>query len=513
MSQESQKYDFVIIGSGISGLVTATILAKNGYKVIVLEKNHQIGGAMQVFSRDKCVFDTGVHYIGGMDEGENLHCFFSYLGILDDLKLHPLDREAFDIIGLSNGLSVKHGQGYDNFRKGLVEAFPNESNAIDQFCDKIQEMCNYFPLYNLRLEGEKTYLTNPEIVEIGAWDYVSSITENNDLKIALLGSGLLYAGDAKTTPLYVVALIMNSFIKGSYRLVDGGSQIAKLLVKKIRSFGGEVLKHKEITSMSYHDNKLISEVVCADGTSYRADNFISSIHPNRTVEIAGEEHFFPAFVRRIKSLKNTVSSFTVHLSLKPGTFNYINNNFYDYYVEDGWNIVDYKKEDWPQLVYACTPISSKNEHFAESLALMAYMNIDELDEWKESFNTIADKSERGDRYKQFKKEKEEQIIERIEKRFPNIRESILNVYSSTPLTFKDYLGTPEGELYGVIKDFNNPEGTIINTRTKVKNLYLTGQNIVFHGILGATVGAFVTSFNFLDNNKIIQEVRAYEKAL
>lgn len=511
MNKASIKYDFVIIGSGISGLVTATILAKNGFKVIVLEKNHQIGGAMQVFSRDKCIFDTGVHYIGGMDKGENLYCFFKYLGIFDDLKLKRLDKDGFDEIGLSNGHRVLHGQGYSNFKNGILSEFPNEEAAIDQFCTKLQEMCTYFPLYNLQLEGDKTYVSNPEILEVGAWDYVSSITENNNLKIALLGSGVLYAGDAKTTPLYVVALIMNSFIKGSYRLVDGGSQLAKMLVKQIRSFGGEVLKRKEIITMNYHDNKLISEVVCQDGSVYEADHFISSAHPKRTIELAGKSNFLPAFVRRVHSMKNSVSSFMVYLSLKPDCFEYINRNFYDYYVEDGWNTVDYKKESWPQVLYVCTPAASKDEVFAESLAAMAYMSIDEMEEWNNTFNTIADKSERGAQYEQFKKEKEELVIQRLEKRFPTIRDKILNVYSSTPLTYKDYLGTPEGELYGIIKDYNNPESTVINTRTKVRNLYLTGQNIVFHGILGATVGAFVTSFNFVDNKRIIEEVRAYEK--
>lgn len=511
MSQEDIKYDFVIIGSGISGLVSATILAKNGYKVIVLEKNHQIGGAMQVFSRDKCVFDTGVHYIGGLDKGENLYCFFNYLGIFDDLKLKALDREAFDVIGLSNGKSVKHGQGYHNFRKGIVESFPEESVAIDQFCAKIQDICTYFPLYNLKIEGDKTYVTNPEILEIGAWDFVSSITDNNDLKIAFLGSGVLYAGDAKSTPLYVVALIMNSFIKGSYRLEDGGSQLAKLLVKQIRIHGGEVLKHKEIVGMNYDTNKLIEEVVCKDGTTYKADHFISSMHPTKTIEFAGKENFFPAYVRRVEAMKNSVSSFMVYISLKPESFDYINYNFYDYFVDDGWNTVDYARDTWPQVIYICTPSSSKSPQYAESIAAMAYMSIEEMNEWEATFNTIADKAERNQQYEDFKKIKEELVIQRLEKRFPNIREAILNVYSSTPLTYRDYLGTPEGELYGVVKDFNHPEGTIINTRTKVKNLYLTGQNIVFHGILGATVGAFVTSFNFVDNKRIIEEIKVYEK--
>ena len=40
MNQEKQ-YDFIIVGSGIGGLSSAVVLAKNGFSVLVLEKNNQ----------------------------------------------------------------------------------------------------------------------------------------------------------------------------------------------------------------------------------------------------------------------------------------------------------------------------------------------------------------------------------------------------------------------------------------------------------------------------------------
>jgi all-trans-retinol 13,14-reductase len=510
MNPKTEKFDFIIIGSGMGGLTSSVILAKNGYKVLVLEKNHQIGGALQVFSRDKCVFDTGVHYLGGLDKGENLYQLFNYLGIYDGLKLRSLDRAGFDVIRFQDGTSYKHGQGYANFANELIRSFPEESDAIQRFCAKLQEVCEYFPLYNIREQATNSYFENPEILSIGAWDYVCSLTNNERLRNVLLGSGPLYAGDKQSTPLYVVALILNSYIKGSYRLVDGGSQITKQLVKRLRECGGSILKHKEVVSANYKELGELVSVNCSDGTSYEATNFISNIHPALTIDIFGKNKFRPAYRERIKKLENTVSSFMVYLSFHEGTFPYFNNNFYDYFTDDVFNTVDYEPSNWPQVMYVCTPATSKSEQFAESLCVMCYMTIDEVKKWGITFNTIANPEERGEEYRRFKQEKEELVIRRLERDFPEIRKAIRNVYSSTPLTYKDYIGTPDGSLYGIMKDFRNPVSKIVNTKTRIPNLYLTGQNIVFHGILGVTIGAFLTCFNFLDKNELIKEIRSDE---
>ena len=77
-----KEFDILVIGSGLGGLVSALILAKEGMKVCVLEKNNQYGGNLQTFSRDKLIFDTGVHYLGGLSEGQNLYQYFSYLEMI-----------------------------------------------------------------------------------------------------------------------------------------------------------------------------------------------------------------------------------------------------------------------------------------------------------------------------------------------------------------------------------------------------------------------------------------------
>src|SRR6476620_3953378 len=172
-------YDVVIIGSGLGGLVSAIILAKEGYSVCVLEKNNQFGGNLQTFVREKTIFDTGIHYIGGLGEGENLYQYFKYLGIMDHLNLHKMDEDGFDIISFEEeNEEYPHAQGYDNFVNQLARYFPDERAAIETYCRNIRSTCDSFPLYNLQAEGKY----NSEILAINAKQAIDEVTQNEKLR-------------------------------------------------------------------------------------------------------------------------------------------------------------------------------------------------------------------------------------------------------------------------------------------------------------------------------------------
>lgn len=500
----------VVIGSGIGGLVSGLVLAKHGYKVQVLEKNHQIGGSLQVFSRDKKVFDTGVHYVGGLDKGENLYRIFKYLEIYDDLKMKRLDENAFDIIRLANGTTVNHGIGYRNFAEQLKAGFPENAADIDKIVREIQLYCTYFPLYNIELESEINYVEHTEVLEVGAWEHLASLTENEDLIKVILGSGPLYAGLKGVTPFYVVALILNSFIKGSYRFVNGGSQIAKLLKKKIAENGGEVLKRKEVTGAHFHESGTIKSLICSDGSEFSCDFVISNLHPKETINLLGRERFKTAYANRVNALPNTIASFMIYLSLHENTLPYFNSNYYDYYTDNIWNEEFHFSEEWPQMTFTSAQVSKNTKEYAESISVMCYLDFNEFKAWEDSVRTIVKEGTREEAYEAFKKMCEERILVRLEERFPGIGSKVKNRYSSTPITYRDYVSTPDGSMYGIQKDFKHTHKTQINTKTHIPNLFLTGQNIIFHGILGATIGALVTSFNFVSNKQVIEKIKMYD---
>src|ERR1700688_248689 len=114
-----KKFDVLIIGSGMGGLVCANILSREGYRVCMVERNKQLGGCLQIFVRDKVIFDSGVHYLGGLEQGQNLYQIFKWLGLMDQLQLEKMD-EAFDHIVLEGDDKIYEiAQGYDAFIQRL----------------------------------------------------------------------------------------------------------------------------------------------------------------------------------------------------------------------------------------------------------------------------------------------------------------------------------------------------------------------------------------------------------
>jgi len=508
---KENTYDIVIVGSGLGGLVSALIFAKEGYKVCVLEKNNQFGGNLQTFVRDKSIFDTGVHYIGGLAEGENLHQYFKYLGIMDDLKLKKMEEDNYDVITFEGDeINYPHAQGYDNFIEQLSREFPEERAVIETYCDKIKETCNSFPLYNLQI-GD-AYYDNTDLLSLKIKDYIESITDNEKLRAVLVGSNFLYAGE-DNTPFYVHALSINSYIQSSWRCINGGSQISKLLIKQIRNFGGKVLKYKEVTSFGFDDKKLVSAKT-KDGNEYFATQFISNIEPKYTLKMLGENKMRKAYTKRIESIKSVISAFSVYFVFHPGTFKYLNYNHYHFKdVNRVWDAQEYTQKSWPEG-YMLSVGAKKNEsEWAENMTFITYMRYDEVREWEDSFNTVAENDERGETYEAFKNKKIEQAIIEIEKKFPNFRSCIKSVHSSSPLSYRDYIGVNEGSMYGYVKDADSPMTSFLSPRTKLKNLFFTGQSINMHGLLGVTISAVLTCSEMLGRDYLVEKINKELEAL
>jgi len=499
------KYDVVIIGSGLGGLICAAILSKEGMSVCVIEKNEQIGGSLQTFKRDGVTFDTGVHYVGGLEKGQNLYQIFNYCGIMDRLELARMDKEGFDVVMFKNDTKeYPYGMGYDNFIRIMLEHFPTEEASIRKYCNDIQNICRDIPMYNLKAIGS---YPEPALFMQSAKQYFDALTDNKKLRNVLAGTNMVYAGISGKTPLYVHALVVNSYIESAMKCTAGGDQIAKLLARVIKENNGTIFRKKKVTRFVVQNDE-IDHVLCENDEKIYGKTFISNIHPSVTLDMVQTDLIRNVYRNRIKGLENSVSIFVAYIVLKPNSWKYRNRNYYYSAQDDVWNILAHTDDNWPQCFAIFECAHGKHREHTQGLAILSYMRYDEVQQWENTTNTTLEESERGEDYQQFKKRKAERLFDEIETKFPGFKDCIQSYYTSTPLSYRDYIGSYDGNMYGIVKDFNDPMKTMIASKTKVPNLLLTGQNVNLHGVLGVSVSAVITCTMLLGKEYLINKILA-----
>ncbi len=131
----SNSYDAIIIGSGMGSLATASILAKEGKRVVVVERHYTAGGFTHIFKRKGFEWDVWIHYIGEVQRKNSaVRKLFDYV---TDSKLKWEDMgEVYDKIIIGNK-QFDFVKGTDNFKKNLYQYFPDEKEAIDQYIDLV----------------------------------------------------------------------------------------------------------------------------------------------------------------------------------------------------------------------------------------------------------------------------------------------------------------------------------------------------------------------------------------
>lgn len=499
-------YDTIIIGSGLGSLLCGYILSREGMRVCILEKNRQPGGALQTFKRKGVDFNTGIHYIGGMEEGQNLNRYFKYFGLTGKLKLSRLNKDRFDVIAFDDA-EYPLAQGFDNFIGQLLPYFPDEKKSLQSYVDKLEEISKNFSLYNLEIPkgNHKEEIFRHQ----SAYNYYNSLITSiqhpasmnkitGTLASVLAGNNFLFAGSKEKTPLHIPALINHSFISSSWKPVSGSQQIADLLMESIINFGGVVRTNCEVSGILHHVKGFT--VVIKTNEQFSCNRLISGIHPLRTIDMMDPSLFRNVFSSRIRNLENTTGSFALYIVLKKKSFNYLDHNFYYHRTDNVW--YDPERDLWPAGYMLHTPASEETSNFAKNLVIMTYMDFKDVKMWE---NSVTGKREAD--YDIFKEEKANQLINLVEKRFPGLRSGIAYMETSTPLTWRDYTGTPGGSMYGIKKDYNDPTGTVVFPNTKIPGFFFTGQNVNLHGVLGVTIGSVMTCSEILGAEYLIKKIR------
>lgn len=423
--------DVIIIGSGFGGLACAHLLSQAGLRVLVLEQHWQPGGCLQSYQRKGHSFDTGLHYVGGLDEGQTLHEVFSRLGLLN-LPWHRLDSDGFDHITV-NGRTFCLAEGFDNFVRVLAEDFPHERQALQRYVEMLQG-------------------PDPD-PSVNAWQWLNETFSDALLIDVLSGSCLKTELRRESLPLLAFAHSQKSYIQSSWRLQGDSGLIVRSLIDDIRRMGSDVICRAEVQQLVEKDGRIVA-ACCSNGETYEADLFISDIHPAQALSLVQNERIQKGiYRRRLSMLENTYGIYTYSLVLKPQALPYFNHNKFVY-----------RGSPWDSQTQSVMLSCRVPEDGSSDAILLDLLTPQATDP-----------------------------IELAETVIPDLRSMISEQYISTPQTWQRFTRTPNGSAYGIRKDCRQPLLTMLSPRTAIPNLLLTGQNVMLHGLEGVAMTACQTT--------------------
>lgn len=491
------KFDAIIIGSGLGGLECATTLSKEGYNICVLEKNNSIGGCLQTYNRKGYGIDTGIHYVGSLEDGQFINQCFKYYGIMDKLRLKKLDEACFDQVHFNNSI-YKYAMGSERFVETLCEDFPKERQNLRNYVNHLEKVRASVST-DLLKDGK---ITTGDISYFfaSAAGLIAECTPNIELQNVLASTSLLYNGLKEKSSFYEHGMIMQSYLEGAYRCVDGSNQIAVTLAEQIMNHGGTIRTKSEVKRIIVENEEVVG-VELKSGESLFSKNVISAIHPQLTLKILDKNRSIrKVFASRINDLENSYGIFTVHLLMKENAFDYLNKNIYIHAKAQVWHS---KVEDYGRFnscLISMQP-SSNNPNSAQVVSILAPMYKSEVEEWSD---TLFER--RGQSYLDFKARRADELLKFVKSYGYDFDGKYHDLHITTPLSFRDYTGTIDGSAFGIIKDFNSPMSSLISPKPKLKGLYFTGQNVNVHGALGVTITSLYTCAELLGEEYLTKKV-------
>ena len=502
-----EKYDAIIIGSGIGSLCTAALLSKEGKKVLVLERHYTAGGFTHIFKRKGYEWDVGIHYIGEVQNPNSpIRKMFDYIS---NNKLEWADMgEVYDkiIIGDKTYDFVK---GVKNFKAKMYEYFPNDIDAIDKYVQLIFD-CNKtmkkfylekaLPTFMSKLVGfffRKNYLKYSSKT---TYEVISSITENEDLIKVLTGQYGDYGLPPKQSSFAMHASVVKHYFNGGSFPIGGSSKIANTIDNVIESSKGTILVSAEVKNIIIKNNKAFG-VEMSDGKKFYSDLIISGTGVFQTYNhlITKDISAKYGFVNNLKKVTPSVAHGCLYLGLngtseelqlpKNNLWIYPDNIDHDTAVENYLNDND---SDFP-LVYISFA-SSKDPTWQSRYPGKSTIDIITLLPYERFMKWEGTKwMKRGEDYDNLKEKITNRLIEHLYEHLPHLKGKIDTYELSSPLTTKNFVNYEKGELYGIDHTPSRFNQKFLRPKTPIKNLYLTGQDIVSAGVGGALFSGLITA--------------------
>jgi all-trans-retinol 13,14-reductase len=427
-----------------------------------------------------------MHIFGGLQRGGNLRLILEYLDVIDKLTIEPY----YDTI--ANGeetITLPWG------REAWIEAigqgkYKDELNA---YVDALYRYADSEDLFNMRPNSKE----KREEPNISAQKLIAQYISDPKVQDRLAYVAHLYDGTADS-PALIHALTSVLHINGIYSLSPSVHCLADALCDIIIAGGGAIHKNCTVSSIEANNGE-VTAVVC-DKQRFTADYYISAISIGALLRIAPPSAFSTAFRKRITAARQSCSAFCLYGILKPHTIPFHHDCYHISRPNSNpWNNTDCPPDQWPQNMFLMLQADNDNPQYASEFNIVAPMDYEYVRQWEDTTT-----GHRPDNYQQWKKQMADQAMQVVQHTIGRMETEI--IYTASPLTFRDFNNTTQGTCYGLHTSVDNPLLTTLSTRTRLKNLFLTGQDVNFHGMVGTALTAILTSETIVGQNKIVNKI-------
>ena len=478
-------HDYIIVGGGITGLTVSRILSQHGAKVLLLEKAGALGGSASRFRLQGVPFDIGFHFTGGfMPDGSGvLDDMLNLLGVRERIRPVYYPHEVcHHMVFPSVGATYDIPCGMVNLREKLKRDFPSQRVGLDRFFQRFLEVIARSP--TLTVAGLEQ---SPEPLEED-WVSLQQVLDEHipDLLVqAILGGFCMCHGTPpREVPFATHCRICFGLHENLSRVENGGQAFVDALVDMLRNAPVEIRTGVTIQSCQEIVDGKAERFVLTDGSEVSAKACVFTIHPRNILELLPREHLSKAFRNRVLNFEPSVAFFAL--------FGLLEGNP----AAEPQPIVSIFPDLDINAMLACrTP-----EPIAGPLAVMrsteqvagrpveTFTALEvTFPQWTQRWTNTTIRERPGDYY-QYKQACAESILQRMETNLNDCRGRLRLMDSSSSLTFRDYLHTPDGAAYGIkqkLGQFN------VAGRLPIHNLYAAGQCALLPGIVGAMTSAFL----------------------
>lgn len=523
---ENYKYDYLFIGTGSSALTAASLLAKAGNKVCMLEAHDIPGGYAQSFKWGDFYFCGQVHYIWGCGPNGKITAFLKKLGLEKDItfELHSVD--GYDRMTMPDMTSVMIPYGYQRLADNIEKAYPGQKANVEKFTgllNKIRGEIARFPdreihWWEYLTQGWK-YLTLVKYRNATLQDLFDECNLSKEAQLILAAN----AGDMMEPPerlsIMAYAGLFAGYNGGAYYPTKHFKYYIERLTQFITDQKGCHIFYKTEVSKINTDGDRVTSVETKNGRTFTARTIICNMDPKKASEMIGQEKF-PASYRKKLDYKYSPSGFMIYLGLKDAKLKEKGFGSFNTWHCEGWDMNDMWKEmghgDFSKpWVFISTPTLHTSERGVVAPADCDIMEIASYTEYQ----WLQDLKEKDYKlYEEKKNELSEKMIDIVEKRyFPGIRKHIVTKVVGTSSSNEFWAWAPQGNAYGATFIPSQVGPGRLKAKTPWKNFFwcnATSGYAGVHGTVGTGMDLYMDLTNdlFWDDSKVLTDDQLAEQA-